>query len=97
MYLIPQSFISVTIFDIVLYMNCPLSRDTILCIIFLFFNMFSSSIFFHSCYSYTLSRDESKKETKVKYCAECDIICYIFSVMYGENSVCFNALLECFN
>jgi hypothetical protein len=41
--------------------------------------------------------DESKKETKVKCCAECDVIRYIFNVMYGENSVCLNALLECFN
>jgi hypothetical protein len=56
-------------------------------IIFLFLNVFSSSIFFHSCYSYRLSMDESKKETKVKCCAECSIIRYIFNVMYGKNSV----------
>jgi hypothetical protein len=31
--------------------------------------------------------DESKKETKVKCCAECAIIRYIFSVMYRKNSV----------
>jgi hypothetical protein len=38
-------------------------------IIFLFLNMFSSSVFFHSYYSCRLSMDESKKETKVKCCA----------------------------
>jgi hypothetical protein len=28
--------------------------------------------------------DESKKETDVKCCAECTVIRYIFSVMYGK-------------
>jgi hypothetical protein len=41
--------------------------------------------------------DESKKETKVKCCAKSVVIHYIFSVMCGKNSVCLNALLECFN
>jgi hypothetical protein len=31
--------------------------------------------------------DESKSETNVKSCGECAVICYIFCVMYGENSV----------
>jgi hypothetical protein len=68
-----------------------------LCIIFLFLNVFSSSILFHSYYSCRLSMDETKNETKVKCCAECAVICYIFSVMYGKISVCLNALIECFN
>jgi hypothetical protein len=53
-----------------------------LCIVFLLLNVFSSSVFFHSCYSCRLSMDESKKKTKVKCCAECAVIHYIFSVMY---------------
>jgi hypothetical protein len=28
--------------------------------------------------------DESKKKTKVKYCAECAVIRYIFSVIYRK-------------
>jgi hypothetical protein len=35
--------------------------------------------------------DESKKKTKVNCCAECTVIRYIFSVMYGKNNVCLNA------
>jgi hypothetical protein len=58
-----------------------------LCIIFLFLNVFYSSVFFHSYSNCRLSMDESKKETKVKYCAECIVIHYIFSVMYEKNSV----------
>jgi hypothetical protein len=64
-----------------------------LCIIFLFLDVFFSSVFFHSCYSCRLSMDESKKKTKVKCCTECAVIRYLFNVMYGENSVCLNALL----
>jgi hypothetical protein len=59
-----------------------------ICIIFLLLNVFSSYVFFHSSYSYRLSMDELKKKTKVKYCAECAVIRYIFIVMYGKNSVC---------
>jgi hypothetical protein len=55
-----------------------------ICIIFLFLNVISSSVLFHSCYSCRLNMDESKKETKVKYCAECVVIHYIFSVMYEK-------------
>jgi hypothetical protein len=58
-----------------------------LCIIFLFINVLSSSIFFHSYYNCRLSMDESKKETKVKCCAECVVIHYIFSVIYGKNII----------
>jgi hypothetical protein len=54
------------------------------CIIFLFLNVFSSFVFFHSCYSYWLCMDESKKKTKVTCCAECAVIHYIFSVTYGK-------------
>jgi hypothetical protein len=35
-----------------------------LCIIFLFLNVFSSFVFFHSCYSCRLSMDESKRKPK---------------------------------
>jgi hypothetical protein len=55
-----------------------------LCIIFLFLNLFSSSVFFHSCCRCRLSMDESKKETKVKCCVECAVIHYIFNVMYEK-------------
>jgi hypothetical protein len=57
------------------------------CIVFLFLNVFSSSILFHSCYHCCLSMDELKKETKVKCCAKCAITHYIFSVMYWKNIV----------
>jgi hypothetical protein len=40
------------------------------------------------CYSYRLTMDESWSQTNVKCCAESAVICYIFSVMYGKNSVC---------
>jgi hypothetical protein len=35
--------------------------------------------------------DESKSQINVKCCVECIVICYNFSVMYGENSVSLNA------
>jgi hypothetical protein len=55
-----------------------------LSIIFQFVNMFSSSLFLHWCYSYRLRMDESKSETNIKHCAECDVIRYILCVMYGK-------------
>jgi hypothetical protein len=61
-----------------------------LSIVFQFVNMVSSSVFLHWCYSYRLRMDESKSETNVKSCEECAVICYIFHVMYGRNSVCCN-------
>jgi hypothetical protein len=35
---------------------------------FQFINLFSSSVFFHSCYSYRLTMDESKSKTNVRCC-----------------------------
>jgi hypothetical protein len=61
-----------------------------LSIVFQFVNVVSSSVFLHWCYSYRLRMDESKSETNVKSCEECAVICYIFHVMYGRNSVCCN-------
>jgi hypothetical protein len=112
MYSIHQSFVFVTIFNIVLYVivHYPetLFSDTKstfiedqlipnregmvdvmfpichLYIIFLFVNVFSSSVFFHSYYRCRLNMDESTKEAKVKCCAECAVIRYIFSTMYGK-------------
>jgi hypothetical protein len=55
--------------------------------IFQFVVVFSSSVSLHWCYSYRLGMDESKSETNVKSCGECTVICYIFSIMYGKNSV----------
>jgi hypothetical protein len=49
-----------------------------------FVNLFSSSIFLHSCYMYRLTMDESKLETNVRCCAECDVVCYIFRAMFGR-------------
>jgi hypothetical protein len=57
-----------------------------LSIIFQFVNVFSSSVLLHWCYSYMLRMVESKPETNGNY-GECVLIRYIFSVMYGENSV----------
>jgi hypothetical protein len=61
-----------------------------LSIVFQFVNVVSSSVFLHWCYNYRLRMDESKSETNVKSCEECAVICYIFHVMYGRNSVCCN-------
>jgi hypothetical protein len=43
-----------------------------------------SNFFLYWCYSYRLTMDESKLQSNVKCHAECTIIHYIFSVMYGE-------------
>jgi hypothetical protein len=55
-----------------------------LSIISQFVNVFSSSIFFYWGYRYRLTMDESKLETKVKSCAKCIVIRYIFRVMYEK-------------
>jgi hypothetical protein len=49
-----------------------------------FVNLFSSSVFLHSCYRYRLTMDESKSETNVRCCAECDVVRYIFRAMYEK-------------
>jgi hypothetical protein len=60
-----------------------------LSIIFQFFNVFSSLVSFHWCYSYRLRMDESKSETNVNSCGECALIRYIFCVMYGGGGIVF--------
>jgi hypothetical protein len=35
-------------------------------------------------YRYRLAMDESKSETNVRCCAECDVVRYIFIALYGE-------------
>jgi hypothetical protein len=49
-----------------------------------FVNLFSSSIFFHSCYRYRLAMDEPKSETNVRCCVECTVVRYIFRAMYEK-------------
>jgi hypothetical protein len=39
--------------------------------------------------------DELKLQTNVKCCAESTVICYIFSLMHGKNSVC-NSIIRVF-
>jgi hypothetical protein len=50
-------------------------------------NLFSSSIFLHSCYRYRLTMDESKSETNVRCCIECSVVHYISVQCLGKNSV----------
>jgi hypothetical protein len=55
-----------------------------LSIVFLFVNVFSSSVFLHWCYNYMLRMDELKSEINIKSCGKCVIIRYIFRVMYEK-------------
>jgi hypothetical protein len=49
-----------------------------------FVNLLSSFVFLHSCYRYRLTMDESKSETNVRCCAECDVVRYIFCALFGK-------------
>jgi hypothetical protein len=55
-----------------------------LSIVFLFVNVFSSSVFLHWCHNYMLRMDELKSEINIKSCGECVVIHYIFRVMYEK-------------
>jgi hypothetical protein len=81
-YAISQSFVSSTIFDIVLYVLYLTSFMYATSLSF--FNLLTCFLLLFYFIGVTERMDESKLETNVKSCGECSEIRYIFCVMYGK-------------